>query len=87
LHNGEEVIYRGIYDEASENLEIFKTKSENSGSGDVENCLNALYGLLLLRLRKKPVSKETEIAMASFSKVLAFLSKRFLEVERGEREI
>jgi hypothetical protein len=79
--------YQELYRNAAENLEIYRSKTANVAAGDIEASLNALYGLLLLRLKKKSVSHETEIAMASFSKLLAMLSKIFLQVERGEREI
>lgn len=79
--------YRQLFLDASENIEEFRKKSANPGTGDIEICLNALYGLLLLRLKKQTVSRETELAMASFSKLLARLSRVFLEAERGEREI
>jgi hypothetical protein len=79
--------YAELFRYASGNIAEFRKKSSNSSGGDIEICLNALYGLLLLRLKKQSVSRETEIAMASFSKLLAKLSKIFLEVERGEREI
>jgi hypothetical protein len=79
--------YRHLFLDASGNIEEFRKKSTNPLTGDIEICLNALYGLLLLRLKKQTVSRETELAMASFSKLLARLSRIFLEVERGEREI
>lgn len=79
--------YREIFGEASRNIAEFRKKLADPAAGDIETCLNALYGLLLLRLKKQAVSRETEIAMASFSKLLARLSQIFLEVERGEREI
>jgi hypothetical protein len=87
LNNSNETHYHEIFQQASNNLDAYKKKLQNPNKSDIENCLNALYGLLLLRLNKKPVSRETESAMASFSKVLAFLSRRFLAVERGEIEI
>lgn len=87
LNNSNETRYHEIFHQATNNLDTYKKKLQNSNKSDIENCLNALYGLLLLRLNKKPVSRETETAMASFSKVLAFLSRRFLAVERGEIEI
>jgi hypothetical protein len=87
LNNRSETRYHEIFHQASYNLEVLKKKLPNQNKSDVENCLNALYGLLLLRLNKKPVSRETETAMASFSKVLAFLSQRYLAIERGESEI
>jgi hypothetical protein len=79
--------YNMIYNNASLFLDEFRKKTSDNVSGDVEISLNALYGLLLLRLKKQPVSRETEIAMSSFSKMMAMLSKIFLQVERGEREI
>jgi hypothetical protein len=79
--------YHKTFSSAAPYLEEFRKKTNNQLAGDIEISLNALYGLLLLRLKKKPVSHETEMAMASFSKLIAMLSKIFLEVERGEREI
>jgi hypothetical protein len=79
--------YHEIYRKASGNIDEFRRKSSNPGSGDIEAILNALYGLLLLRLKKQAITRETEIAMASFSRLLAMLSRIFLEVERGERRI
>jgi hypothetical protein len=87
LSRKEESDYQNLYQKAAENLEEFRKKSVDQATGDIEACLNALYGLLLLRLKKKSVSRETELAMASFSKLLAMLSQIFLQVERGEREI
>jgi hypothetical protein len=79
--------YQEAYKNASTYLDEFRKKAGRHDSGDIETCLNALYGLLLLRLKKQSVSRETEIAMASFSKLLALLSQIFLRVERGEHEI
>jgi len=79
--------YQHVYRNAMVYLEEFRKKTSDHETGDIETSLNALYGLLLLRLKKQQVSHETEIAMASFSKLMAKLSHIFLEVERGEREI
>jgi hypothetical protein len=87
INHDEEDAYHEIYRKAASYLEEFRRKSANPVAGDIEASLNALYGLLLLRLKKQSVSRETEIAMASFSKLLAILSQIFLQVERGEREI
>jgi hypothetical protein len=87
LNNDNETTYRQTYHLALYNLKAFREKSANPQSNDIETCLNALYGLLLLRLKKQSVTRETEKAMATFSKLLALLSRTFLETERGEREI
>ncbi|HLO57321.1 MAG TPA: DUF4924 family protein [Bacteroidales bacterium] len=79
--------YQQLYRNAQVYLDEFRKKSADPNAGDIETCLNALYGLLLLRLKKQQVSRETEIAMSTFSKLMALLSQIFLKVERGEREI
>jgi len=87
LNHEDHVDYHILYRSAAGYLEEFRSKTGDSDSGDIEISLNALYGLLLLRLKKQPVSRETEIAMSSFSKLMAVLSRIFLQVERGEREL
>ena len=79
--------YQQVYHNALVYLDEFRRKIADESTGDIETSVNALYGLLLLRLKKQQVSRETEIAMASFSKLMAMLSQIFLQVERGEREI
>ncbi len=54
---------------------------------DMEVCLTALYGLLLMRLKKRKVSKETEIVMNSFSNLLAELSSIYKAYETSSIEI
>jgi len=85
-HEGE-TAYHEVYQLAAVNLEEFRKRTNDMDSGDIETCLNALYGLLLLRLRKQTISRETELAMASFSRLLALLSHKFLQTEKGEREL
>jgi len=85
-HEGHEE-YHTVYRNALVYLDEFRKKTYDEETGDIETSLNALYGLLLLRLKKQQVSPETEIAMSSFSKLMAMLSHIFLQVERGEREI
>jgi hypothetical protein len=83
LNHVDETGYQEIFRQASGNIDEFKKRSADLSLGDIETALNALYGLLLLRLKKKTISRETEIAMASFSRLLAMLSYKFLQAERG----
>lgn len=46
----------------------------NRGVGEIETCLNALYGLMMLRLQHKPVSEETEAAMKEITTFIGMLS-------------
>ncbi|MCK5821681.1 MAG: DUF4924 family protein [Bacteroidales bacterium] len=54
---------------------------------DMEVCLTALYGLILMRIKKRKVSKDTEKVFNSFSELLADLSKTFKSYETGTIEI
>lgn len=87
INREEQSDYKELYRKTAGYIEEFRKKSARPEAGDIETSLNALYGLLLLRLKRQSVSRETEIAMASFSRLLAMLSHIFLQVERGEREI
>jgi hypothetical protein len=87
INDTNESDYQETYRRATANIDEFRKKMPHTGFTDIQVCLNALYGLLLLRLKKQTISKETKVAMSTFSKLLALLSKIFLQVERGEREI
>ncbi|HYX07179.1 MAG TPA: DUF4924 family protein [Bacteroidales bacterium] len=75
--NPEEQKYREVYGWAKPNIEIFRNKITNTGANDIEVCFNALYGLLLLRLKKETVTEETTSAMTTFSNLLALLASKY----------
>lgn len=47
--------------------------------GEVETCLNALYGVMLLRMRKKPISPETAHAIKAITIFLGMLSDYYIK--------
>lgn len=79
--------YRKLYVAAKPNIELFRVKSKSHFSNDIEICLNALYSLLLMRLSKKEISAVTMESMDSFSKLLAVLSAKYNDWEKGKLEI
>lgn len=87
LDNADEVKYQNIFRNAAGNITEFRKKMNNDEANDIETCMNALYGLLLLRLKKKEITRETEMAMATFSQLMAILSKKYLQIEKGEIEL
>lgn len=44
---------------------------------ELEACFDALYGVMMLRLQKKEISKETETAIAHISHLLALLAQKY----------
>ncbi len=49
--------------------------------GELETCFNALYGVLMLRLQGKPISKDTEAAIKQISRFVALLAAYFKKDE------
>ncbi|MGN0222585.1 MAG: DUF4924 family protein [Muribaculaceae bacterium] len=45
--------------------------------GEIETCFNALYGLLMMRLRHQAVSADTASAIERISRFIALLAKYF----------
>ena len=54
---------------------------------EIETCLNALYGVMLLRLQQKPISEETQKAIVQISQLLGLLSDYFQQDKQGELEL
>jgi protein-tyrosine-phosphatase len=76
--------YVGQYNLTVQNLRDFGKKLGSNVGNEVEICLSALYALLLLRLQKKEVSRETLEAMHTFSNLMALLSNWYKKIELGE---
>jgi hypothetical protein len=64
----------------------FRQKS-NPGGNDIETCLSAIYGYLLLKLQKKEISEGTLEAVKGFGQLLGFLSKLFFDFEKGDLKL
>lgn len=54
-----------------------RAKSGEEKPGEIETCLNALYGLLLLRLKGTDVSASTNEAVGEITKFMAMLAKYY----------
>lgn len=69
------------------NIRDFEKRLGRKPVNEVDTCLTAIYALLLLRLQKKDISKETIEAMQTFSNLLAVLAKWYKEIEEGKVKI
>ena len=47
--------------------------------GEIETCMNALYGTMLLRLKKKEISPETSHAIKEITTLIGMLSDYYLQ--------
>jgi len=86
LHDEAEAKYHKAFAKVSLSISSLRAKSGNQNYGEIELCLNGLYGLLMLRLTKKTISPETSSAFGLISEMVAMLSGRFLQFEQGKKE-
>lgn len=78
--------YIKVYNEAKPNITSFKSKLEIPDANEIEVCFYGLYGLLLLRLKKKNITDQTKDAMQTFSNMLSVLSIIYHRIESGTLE-
>ena len=86
IHETKDAEYSVLYTQAESNIKLFRDKLLMPDANDVEVCFYGLYGLLLLRLKKKQIFSETTKAMECFGNLLAYLSTYFHKIEKGEIE-
>ncbi len=51
-----------------------RNRGANKDENEVETCFNALYGVMMLRLQKKPITPNTEHAVKEISTLVGMLS-------------
>ncbi len=78
--------YQSAYYRALPNI-VFLRAHGNMDKDEVEVCLEALYGIMLLRIQKKPVARETERAIKLISELMSRLSKAYKEDKKGNLEL
>jgi hypothetical protein len=79
LDQGIDASYRETFDRAKANIEVLRRKSGHSRENDIQVALNGLYGLLILKLKKTPITGETMKAFDSIKDLVAELSARYME--------
>ena len=70
-------VYQALYTKAASDIEHHITLSENVIVNPVQICLNAVYGMLLLKLNGKKVTEEQQSTLVNFGSVLEFLSEAY----------
>ena len=61
-----------------------RSKAGDNKVGEIETCFTALYGMLMLRLRSREVTPDTQAAIKQISRFIALLAKDFHLDERDE---
>lgn len=76
--------YNAAYYKVLPYIVELRAKSGGQEVPEPETCLEALYGVILLRLQHKPVSAETERAIQEITRFVALLSDYYNKERRGE---
>lgn len=84
LHVTKDKQYTKAYNDADPNIKEYLQRSDGKSTNDVEVCLTALYGILVLRLKKEPISEETNAAISTFSQLIALLAHQYKLMKQGE---
>jgi hypothetical protein len=79
--------YSDLFKQAQPHIRDYLSRTDGKSLNEVEACLTALYGLLLLRLKKEKISPETETAMSTFSNLMARLAHHYKFIRQGEQNI
>ena len=81
LADSNETEYSALYYRALPFIVELRAHGDKSKS-EVETCLEALYGVMMLRLQNKEVTKETATALKHISELLATLNSKYLEEKK-----
>ncbi len=66
--------YRAEYYKVLPYIVELRKKSGDQVENEIETCLNALYGVMMLRLQKKDISPDTQHAIQEISTLMGMLS-------------
>ncbi len=87
LESTKHPFYHSAYYKALPFIVEVRARSGHSETPELENCFEALYGTMLLRLQKKPISKETQEAVGHISHFIAMLADAWRKEKSGELEL
>jgi len=79
--------YLDLYKSAQPHIREYLERTDGKSLNDVEACLTALYGLLVLRLKRETITPETESAMSTFSNLMARLAYHYRLIRQGEQNM
>lgn len=87
LKDSTESEYIGVYYNTLPYIVELRSKAANKDVVELETCFTALYGYLLLKVQKKEISKETQVAVTQITALLRLLSKKYREIDLQEQNI
>jgi len=78
--------YLKLYEVNKPHIDEFMSKANGTAHHEVEACLNALYGLLMLKLKNVEITPDTKLIMQGFGNLIGYLSARYIQFENDDFE-
>jgi len=75
--------YKEQFEKARGGINDLMERAGGKAISEVEACFNGMYGIFLLDIQKKSVSKETRDAIGPIRELLKILSARYFEMKKG----
>ena len=79
LDEGVDMGYKETNNKAKPHIEALRMRSGHARENDIQVALNGLYGLLILKLKKTPITEETLQAFDTIRELVAELSSKYME--------
>jgi hypothetical protein len=73
----EDAMYRAAIIRLQPSLNLLKAKTDRPTMSDIEACLVLLYQIMMLKLQKKEITRETASVQQQATQVLTFLSRTY----------
>ena len=84
LKSSKHPFYSAAYYKVLPFIVELRNKGNNQDKPEIENCFDAMYGLMTLRMQNREISKETQNAVADIAKFLEMLSGYYKKDKAGE---
>ena len=79
--------YSAAYYNALPFIVELRAKAGNQAAPEIETCFLALYGELMLKLKRQAVSKGTQEALQTITRFIAMLAEYYHDEKEGKLEI
>ncbi len=77
--------YKDLYGKAQSSIEELRSKSDvKIRPSEIALSINGLYGLLVLRLKKQPITDETQLALNKISAMMGNLAFQYNQMKMGK---
>ncbi len=79
-------VYPGLYAVNKAAIAELIRKSGSETGNEIEACLNALYGFMLLKLKNAEISEQTKQTIEGIARMTGHLSVRYIQFENDDFE-